>query len=146
MKAATADNPKILPVSKISIHAAREGGDYLNNDNIAELMISIHAAREGGDTPNSLCCFMSQTFQSTPPVKAATRTTCTMLHGLKFQSTPPVKAATRRGRMLIISHRISIHAAREGGDQRLPFRIGIIIGFQSTPPVKAATPSSRLRF
>ena len=55
-------------------------------------------------------------FQSTPPVKAATQRGQTCNAYRLFQSTPPVKAATRRGRMLIISHRISIHAAREGGD------------------------------
>ena len=33
-----------------------------------------------------------------------------------FQSTPPVKAATRFGGLLRLSLPISIHAAREGGD------------------------------
>ena len=56
-------------------------------------------------------------FQSTPPVKAAT-------HGFglavtprkRFQSTPPVKAATAASGSGQDSGRISIHAAREGGD------------------------------
>ena len=34
---------------------------------------------------------------------------------------------------------ISIHAAREGGDQRALTANGYDVGFQSTPPVKAAT-------
>ncbi len=33
-----------------------------------------------------------------------------------FQSTPPVKAATRFFRVRIVGYTISIHAAREGGD------------------------------
>ena len=33
-----------------------------------------------------------------------------------FQSTPPVKAATTVGALPVGQRRISIHAAREGGD------------------------------
>ena len=36
----------------------------------------------------------SLTFQSTPPVKAATSTEIVLSPAVKFQSTPPVKAAT----------------------------------------------------
>ena len=56
--------------------------------------ISIHAAREGGDS-----------------VDAHRRK-----HGMRFQSTPPVKAATREREEKETAVRISIHAAREGGD------------------------------
>ena len=35
---------------------------------------------------------------------------------LLFQSTPPVKAATERERRITWYEKISIHAAREGGD------------------------------
>ena len=34
---------------KISIHAAREGGDFVGNGLFPVPLISIHAAREGGD-------------------------------------------------------------------------------------------------
>ena len=49
MKAATA-RPK-LPQrpNRISIHAAREGGDRNGECNVYTVGISIHAAREGGD-------------------------------------------------------------------------------------------------
>ena len=56
--------------------------------------ISIHAAREGGDSPNNYVFTDIIEFQSTPPVKAATRS---------------VWRRTNR-------RKISIHAAREGGD------------------------------
>ena len=56
--------------------------------------ISIHAAREGGDFGVVVHIAQIKTFQSTPPVKAATLT-YTKIVGLR---------------------RISIHAAREGGD------------------------------
>ena len=80
---------------------------------------------------------------------------------MEFQSTPPVKAATRakflRAKTYIISIHaareggdldayffdfckpISIHAAREGGDATGKYRLPAVHGFQSTPPVKAAT-------
>ena len=84
--------------------------------------ISIHAAREGGDlgyaTPTAALCI----FQSTPPVKAATRHQASPPSpSREFQSTPPVKAAT-----------IQAYARISSSE------------FQSTPPVKAATkPFSR---
>ena len=61
-----------------------------------------------------------------------------MEHGNIFQSTPPVKAATFAARNLIICGVISIHAAREGGDEYVSDAYKRQ-GFQSTPPVKAAT-------
>ena len=58
----------------ISIHAAREGGDCgvdVHTDLTAQ--ISIHAAREGGDLCGLKHSSLHPRFQSTPPVKAATR-------------------------------------------------------------------------
>ena len=56
---------------RISIHAAREGGDYVKNLIADVADISIHAAREGGD--DAFGRFRpALAFQSTPPVKAAT--------------------------------------------------------------------------
>ena len=80
--------------TKISIHAAREGGDdfYPTPSKLAG--ISIHAAREGGDTAVGETYAIMGIFQSTPPVKAATR----------FQTAGGFRT------------QISIHAAREGGD------------------------------
>ena len=102
-------------------------------------LISIHAAREGGDYSQigQLLYFVG--FQSTPPVKAATavyvdlpevfhisihaareggdrNTQPTFVACLLFQSTPPVKAATFRRVVAEAFGHISIHAAREGGD------------------------------
>ena len=39
----------VPPYGNISIHAAREGGDLLPKKDISQISISIHAAREGGD-------------------------------------------------------------------------------------------------
>ena len=56
-----------------------------------------------------------------------------------FQSTPPVKAATLPNTAVRHTARISIHAAREGGDRLLFELLLPAFRFQSTPPVKAAT-------
>ena len=49
MKAATAAGARNRVIEVISIHAAREGGDYCNYNCDRFGNISIHAAREGGD-------------------------------------------------------------------------------------------------
>ena len=56
------------------------------------------------------------TFQSTPPVKAATDKQQKKDIRSAFQSTPPVKAATMEEVLDGVDKWISIHAAREGGD------------------------------
>ena len=104
VKAATLDNVHVNPFFRISIHAAREGGDAVLSRLYGERGL----------------------FQSTPPVKAATQTTLSNGRRFSFQSTPPVKAAT--GTFLISpldAVKISIHAAREGGDSAKSCRRGI---------------------
>ena len=49
MKAATVTELRDPRYIKISIHAAREGGDEDGLDTTPISLISIHAAREGGD-------------------------------------------------------------------------------------------------
>ena len=78
VKAATADAQKEGIINAISIHAAREGGDLAVNISIYDVIISIHAAREGGDPRGCAADWRMQAFQSTPPVKAATK-----MHGIR---------------------------------------------------------------
>ena len=59
-------------MKKISIHAAREGGDEDIDRYEPATEISIHAAREGGDLMQQCLMIPLPVFQSTPPVKAAT--------------------------------------------------------------------------
>ena len=61
-----------LQTSAISIHAAREGGDLFKHLRYITYRISIHAAREGGDAASAATASTETEFQSTPPVKAAT--------------------------------------------------------------------------
>ena len=116
VKAATAQTESSLWILLISIHAAREGGDLPVRVGAICRAISIHAAREGGDTFAVATPSCLSLFQSTPPVKAATRIKRSFMVNKKFQSTPPVKAAT------------FVHIPKY-----------VLRIFQSTPPVKAAT-------
>ena len=83
----------------ISIHAAREGGDAITDDVLPKGSISIHAAREGGDQTSEVDALYNRLFQSTPPVKAATKRGKSYANAPRFQSTPPVKAATLQRRL-----------------------------------------------
>ena len=49
MKAATPCRRNSHISNGISIHAAREGGDVADAEDVYDVNISIHAAREGGD-------------------------------------------------------------------------------------------------
>ena len=162
VKAATFISIVTFRLCAISIHAAREGGDLAYGVVITRLTISIHAAREGGD-PSSIASFILYMIsihaaREGGDPKPRLRSSCPK----SFQSTPPVKAATPSSIASFILYIISIHAAREGGDaldavgQAKPPCISIHaareggdaiaigatvppVGFQSTPPVKAAT-------
>ena len=79
MKAATATDAIHTLNTGISIHAAREGGDEYMGSDFAGSMISIHAAREGGDPACIAPLLYQGRFQSTPPVKAATKPIDTLM-------------------------------------------------------------------
>ena len=103
---------------EISIHAAREGGDcklgtFGQNAPIFQSTPPVKAA-----TNFDACYLGCSGFQSTPPVKAATAKGKVIACPVEFQSTPPVKAATRTAFWSGEVRVISIHAAREGGDEQ----------------------------
>ena len=104
--------------SVISIHAPREGCDHEVTVLLEDVAISIHAPREGCDHPSSANLQSVEQFQSTHPVRGATR----------------VSPARLRPKS------ISIHAPREGCDIVHWILLRIVI-FQSTHPVRGATPS-----
>ena len=125
-------------VSRISIHAPREGGDCQFFSQIHVLFISIHAPREGGDFHDDLIRYTDYISIHAPR------------EGGDYGSHFPWR-----------SFRISIHAPREGGDRGgsdagsilkhfnpRPPRGGRLVNFfhksmyflfQSTPPARGAT-------
>ena len=82
-------------LSRISIHAPREGGDFTRSVSIThKISISIHAPREGGDYRAAGQCLFHEHFNPRPPRGGR--------HGIIYDSWN--------------SENISIHAPREGGD------------------------------
>ena len=78
----------------ISIHAPRAGCDYGNIDSGGDVIISIHAPRAGCDAGGD---------RRVQPAE-------------RFQSTHPVRGATRVGQAVAYIADISIHAPRAGCD------------------------------
>ena len=107
----------VLAVGGISIHAPREGSDFVRGKLIYAPEISIHAPREGSD----VICFgtlpTDTDFNPRSP------------RGERLSSRSP----------LHIWSVISIHAPREGSDRLLPFGDNVRVRFQSTLPARGAT-------
>ena len=78
--------------------------------------ISIHAAREGGDALAPSRCTKKATFQSTPPVKAATQLIDSVKHLINISIHAAREGGDEGRTPTEILCMISIHAAREGGD------------------------------
>ena len=107
----------------ISIHAPREGGDFIAFDELTHFtQISIHAPREGGDGDNG--CTADR-----PSIS---------IHA-------PREGGDRDGGDIAFFHGISIHAPREGGDYKWKNLYRKFAEFQSTPPARGATPPSWYR-
>ena len=124
--------------------------------------VSIHASRAGRDAIPAVDAQYLTVFQSTRPVRDATRVDVShCVRYVKFQSTRPVRDATKRDRDRRRWRSVSIHASREGRDvgSRSPVRSVLVsihasragrdyrdcwddVGdrsFQSTRPVRDAT-------
>ena len=84
--------------------------------NMMGIVISIHAPREGGDFMSANNYTPVFPFQSTPPARGATLHSWHSQLSTSFQSTPPARGATTRSRVRRHYSPISIHAPREGGD------------------------------
>ena len=167
----------------ISIHAPRAGCDHAHHRAVGHAVISIHAPRAGCDVRRVWrVCFQNfnprtpcgvrralplaptadQVFQSTHPVRGATRHTERRRSWASFQSTHPVRGATltrcgvsssqndfnprtpcgvRRGRVgaALPGDHISIHAPRAGCDAPITRLDAVCRQFQSTHPVRGAT-------
>ena len=102
----------------ISIHAPHTGRDKLSVRRIQlDADISIHAPHTGRDYPASVCSRVHGGFQSTRPIRGATRQDDGARH-----------------------HRcISIHAPHTGRDDIRRTAMDIMTKFQSTRPIRGAT-------
>ena len=105
--------------SNISIHAPRAGRD---DDHVPRTYypdpISIHAPRAGRDNIHLVDLWAQEIFQSTRPVRGATRAGIGCTPSARFQSTRPVRGATADIPVDILPRLISIHAPRAGRDSK----------------------------
>ena len=101
--------------------------------------VSIHAPREGRDLDAPVEIDMGMEFQSTRPVKGATRKLAASEHERDVSIHAPregrdVARGNAKPRTLV-----SIHAPREGRDDEVESLFHRELMFQSTRPVKGAT-------
>ena len=125
---------------KISIHAPREGSDFIKKYPTSESYISIHAPREGSDPEPCGPVKTHIPISIHAPREGSDGIICSRPRITKqFQSTLPVRGATLIELGLIDHGQISIHAPREGSDDGI-FGSGCEYAvFQSTLPVRGAT-------
>ena len=112
---------------------------------VSDECISIHAPREGCDPLPTRAVITVVQFQSTHPVRGATRSkSTTSMCAMRFQSTHPVRGATYNAMQTADKVDISIHAPREGCDGLAAYAAQGDYQFQSTHPVRGATPESTM--
>ena len=84
----------LLHITGISIHAPREGCDGGRHHRSARLLISIHAPREGCDSPRVLRCAVGAISIHAPREGCDPSITRIRVRFLTFQSTHPARGAT----------------------------------------------------
>ncbi len=101
----------------ISIHAPHTGRDLGYKQAFEQFGISIHAPHTGRDASAAIMVISTSPFQSTRPIRGATR---------------PVRPGG-------IVYEISIHAPHTGRDDKLFYAVHAVGLFQSTRPIRGAT-------
>ena len=101
--------------------------------------ISIHAPREGGDWLGRTASRKALYFNPRPPRGGRLDRRFKEARETEFQSTPPARGATPGGAEAPPHRVISIHAPREGGDFCRLISTASLSIFQSTPPARGAT-------
>ena len=69
-----------------------------------------------GATLRAVIAYFGAVFQSTLPMKGATKIHIPYLTQIMFQSTLPMKGATQSGVNCAVFRNVSIHAPNEGSD------------------------------
>ena len=100
----------------ISIHAPREGCDRDNHRHDRSRVISIHAPREGCDACRGPVVVLFGISIHAPREGCDISTNATSALAAGFQSTHPVRGATKIVKISKRRSNISIHAPREGCD------------------------------
>ena len=102
-------------------------------------LISIHAPLAGRDSVCAVNVSSGVSFQSTRPLRGATRMTIALMTFVIFQSTRPLRGATVTEPRPASLIDISIHAPLAGRDDCSADRRNVCSLFQSTRPLRGAT-------
>ena len=124
---------------RISIHAPLAGGDQHLGDVVKVVPISIHAPLAGGDIFCHRCVMLAHNFNPRPPCGGRLISMDIQDFIDTFQSTPPLRGATKRRVRGAMRTLISIHAPLAGGDGSSSWTNRKRPQFQSTPPLRGAT-------
>ena len=103
----------------ISIHAPREGGDHTT---FARLLVYADfnpRPPRGGRRHIARYKLLMRNFNPRSPRGGRLHPLLKCFRNVLFQSTPPARGATSLAMLLCVPVDISIHAPREGGDQRV---------------------------
>ncbi len=129
----------------VSIHAPNEGSDTsIGGDVGGNGWVSIHAPNEGSDCIQAIRRDGLPGFQSTLPMKGATKRFVRAQAGCEFQSTLPMKGATPSRSGIQDCNRFQSTLPMKGAT-----RCGAVyvesLAFQSTLPMKGATSPATTR-
>ena len=123
----------------ISIHAPHAGRDQKNRLEDWRIEISIHAPHAGRDSIEAIIHNHGQEFQSTRPMRGATRKTGWKTGALKFQSTRPMRGATYRKELAEGKSEFQSTRPMRGATRSMEREVGRTSLFQSTRPMRGAT-------
>ena len=138
-RGATARVRSLMELMRISIHAPREGGDYVFAASNKTAAISIHAPREGGDCTGRYIARPCRHFNPRPPRGGRRADRGITVHLTHFNPRPPRGGRLSGPHPELPAYAISIHAPREGGDMTYNRTADFTVTFQSTPPARGAT-------
>ena len=128
------------PISDFNPRPPRGGRRHQHRQLHGIAPISIHAPREGGDSLAARSSERRCPFQSTPPARGATWATSRSGTSTCYFNPRPPRGGRHHDVVLVpVVILISIHAPREGGDQRTFHQDHTDRIFQSTPPARGAT-------
>ena len=116
MRVATGRTGGTAEQAGISIHATHAGGDYELRTNRNAGGISIHATHAGGDVTIRECGKGDGLFQSTPPMRVATRDDGACGNRHDFNPRHPCGWRRQYTGYKDADGKISIHATHAGGD------------------------------
>ena len=139
LRGATQRLPRCDHIRRISIHTPLAGSDHATSTSKGNVQYFNPHSPCGERHDNNVFQGAISLFQSTPPLRGATRQPSNQPNEGKFQSTPPLRGATDFVTCAVAYLKISIHTPLAGSDTPPDPHVVPTMTFQSTPPLRGAT-------